>query len=148
MRFVLCLALLALSPLQMIAAEVRPMTLYLQFVIGTTENKPPITGATPIGPKLRAVLSPVFKWEHYWEVRRHTVILAKDQLIRIRMAPERFMELELVDPNNIELRAFRNGEPRKKTVVKAKQKMSVLGGDASGDDGWFLVVRHDKPSTE
>jgi hypothetical protein len=64
------------------------------------------------------------------------------------MAPDRTLELELADTGILELRSYRKGKPTTKTRVSVADKLTVLGGDSNESDGWFLVVRRDKPSTD
>jgi hypothetical protein len=58
------------------------------------------------------------------------------------------LEMELVKDGQAELRLYRKGELRRKVTASAESKMSILGGDAAENEGWFIVVRREKPSTE
>jgi hypothetical protein len=147
-RLLCTIWLLALVVPRLLAAEDHSVTFYIQLVRGTKTDKPMQVNWKPIGAKLSKKLSPVFKWARYWEVTRSQVTAVKGKSVRKKITPERDLELTLLKGNKAELRLYRKGALVRKVTVSTDATMSILGGDAAEDEGWFIIVRRDKPSTE
>ncbi len=126
-------------------AQDHPLTYHVQLVRGTNHPKPDNPEWKPIGPELSKRLAPVFRWDHYWEVNRHPVTVDKARKNRVRLDAERELELELVTPTTLEVRLFRGGELARKTRQASDAKMSIMGGDTSTGESWFVVVRTTPP---
>jgi hypothetical protein len=121
-------------------------TLYVQVIWGTDREKPAGTNYREIGPKLSAKLSPVFRWKHYWETERRKVHLDPRKVTKVLLANQRTLEIERLKSGDIEVRLTR----RNGLVTKARQhsnaRMTILGGEDSKKDSFFVVVRPDEPS--
>lgn len=130
------------------SAEDRSVTFHIQLIRGTNEKQPRDTEWKAIGPKLTKALAPVFSWKYYWEVKRYETAVIRGKSTRIKVMPERDLEIELIKGGRAELRLYRKGELRRKMTASIDSKLSILGGAAAEDEGWFIVVRRDKPSTE
>jgi hypothetical protein len=123
-------------------------TFYVQIIRGTNGDKPNDAMWEVVEPKLTKKLSPIFKWKHYWEMKRQTVSVTKGKVTRVAATGEREVEIELVKENQIELRLYRKRELRRKMKASVETTMTILGGEAPENEGWFIVVRRDKPSSE
>jgi hypothetical protein len=144
----LCLAfLIACSSVPVIgaSAEKDSTTLYVQLVLATNEERPRAADWKPIGPKLSKRISPVFRWKNYWEVARHTVAAEKGKATRVRLSDERELEIEPMEDGRLETRLHRGGKLVRKATHLSHQKMIIMGGDANGNDAWFVVVRREMP---
>jgi len=120
-------------------------TLYVQVIRGTDQAKPAGANYREIGPKLSAKLSPVFRWKHYWETERKKVQVDPAKVTKVTLARQRTLEIERMKSGDMEVRLFR----RTGLVTKARQaangRMTILGGEDSGKDSFFVVVRSDEP---
>ena len=145
----LCFALLTTIGLNAAPHAQGPTnTLYIQVLRGTERNRSPEAEWKAIGPKLSQKLSSVFKWKHYWEVKRQKVAVTQEKVTKIYLLPDRDLEIETVKGGPAELRLYLKGELRRKLRLPVKTKVAILGGDSAEDEGWFIVVRRDKPSGE
>ena len=60
--FLLCFAFAVIH-----ASAAETKTLYVQVIWGTDQDKPAGSDYREVGPKLKARLSPIFRWKHYWK---------------------------------------------------------------------------------
>lgn len=124
------------------------VTYYVQLIHGTNDPKAQNPGWKAVGPKLSQVFPPVFKWKEYWEVKREEVVVVGGKVSKIKITSDRALEIELTQDGQTELRLYRGGELKRKMRTSGGSRMSILGGDTATKDGWFIVVRRDKPSTD
>ena len=128
------------------AAAEPPVTLYVQFIRGTNEPKPKQPNWKLIGPKLSKRLSPVFKWQNYWEVSQQAVAVQPAKVAMVPLDESRRLELELLNANEIEMRVYQNHNLTRKTRQRVhSDHMEIIGGSRERETCWFVVVRHDKP---
>jgi hypothetical protein len=99
----------------------------------------------PVGPKLQKRLSPVFRWDHYWEVNRLMVNVEPTKTKRLHLSKDREVEIVPRGEREIEIRVYRDGQMIRKSRQAADVKMSIMGGDREKDEAWFVVVRRDAP---
>ena len=128
------------------AAAEPPVTLYVQFIRGTNEQKPKQPNWKLIGPKLTKRLSPVFKWQNYWEVSQQAIAVYPGKVSMVPLDEIRRLELELVSPKEIEMRVYQNRNlTRKSRQPVQSDHMEIIGGSHERETCWFVVVRRDKP---
>jgi hypothetical protein len=142
------IALTALAICAAAGTEDLATTFYIQIVHGTDQEKSKNPEWKSIGPKLRKTLSSVFKWKHYWEVKRLSVSTGTGKASRIHLIKERDLEIKVLKSGQAELRLIRKGDLKRKLQMPLETRITILGGDADEDQGWFIVVRRDKPSTD
>ncbi len=127
------------------AAAAEHSTLYVQVIRGTDQDMPADTNFREIGPKLSSKLSPVFRWKHYWETERKKVQVDPAKVTKVLLANQRTLEIERLKSGDTEVRLTR----RSRLVTKARQastgRMTILGGEDSSKDSFFVVVRPDEP---
>lgn len=128
-----------------LTAQQKPVTVYVQLVRGTHQDTPESEDWKPIGPRLSKKLSPVFKWPHYWEVKRHAVMVYPHQVSKVNWE-DRLIEIELMEPGHSEIRLYRKGKLVRKSRQQFDSKLAIMGGDSEGDQSWFVVVRKDNPT--
>ncbi len=68
--------------------------------------------------------------------------------MKARITPERELEIKLAPGQEVELRLYRKGELRQEMRMSVDSPMTILGGDAVNHEGWFIVVRRDRPSID
>lgn len=133
------------APLWAQAAEEKPQIFYVQLIRGSNDEKPPEAKAKPVGPKLSQILTPVWRWKHYWEVSQHEVKVTPGKVTKLPLKV-RDLELQLLPEEQLESRLFEKG----KLVRTSRQKVDlarpvVMGGSPNDNNAWFVVVRKDKP---
>jgi len=128
-------------------ADSQTVVFYAQLIRATDrEGQDP--GWRPIGPKLTSRLCPKFRWNHFWEVSRQTLNVEPGKKTRVRLNPEREIEIELRGESESEIRLFTAGKLVQKSRQSLQSKMSIIGGTRENDESWFVVVRRDKPTLE
>lgn len=127
------------------AADEPAVTFYLQLVRGNDSAAPPAPDARPLGPKLSGCLRSIFKWEHYWELKRDAVTLPPGGKIRRRMSADREIEVERLDAEKAVVRIYCEGRPTRVATQNVKTRFAVIGGEKGQDQSWFIVVRRDEP---
>lgn len=126
-------------------AEGAALTCYLQFVCASDQETPPAPNAKTIGPELRQRLNAVFKWKHYWELKRQPVHLQPGGKIHVTLNSEREVELDWVSAGTMAVQVYYRGRLSRSSEVPVAKCFSVAGGDASDGRSWFVVIRRDKP---
>lgn len=140
------LVLLGVSTMCLAGSD--PVTLYTQVIRGTEKDKPPQAGWKPVGPKLSNRLCPKFRWNYYWEVNRREVCIQAGKPTRIRLTPDREIEIELGGTGESEIRLYSAGKLTRKSRQSAKSDMTIMGGGWEEPESWFIVVRRDKPTVD
>jgi hypothetical protein len=97
---------------------------------------------------LSSRLCPKFRWKNYWEVSRQTLSVPAGMKSRVRLNPEREIEIELRAEGDSEIRLFTAGKLVQKSRQSLQSKMSIIGGTRENEDSWFVVVRRDKPAID
>jgi hypothetical protein len=146
MRRFLSMVIILVAGTAAFAADNPPPALYLQIVRGAKDDKTKAQGWKPIGPKLAKRLKRVVPWNYYWETSVREIAPSKGKLRSIEIAPGRKLEIVWGDAQHADLCMYRDGVMRRKSRVSLSSGMTIMGGDATGDEGWFVVVRNDKPS--
>jgi len=146
MRLFLRLMLIVPFGASLFAADSPAPDFYVQIVRGANDTKAVDSSWKPIGPKLAKRLKRVVPWDHYWETTRQEVTPSKGKPRRIEVLPGREVEVVRISAEQVELCLYRNGVLRRKSRVSVDSGMSIMGGDTKGHEGWFVVVRKDKPS--
>jgi len=123
----------------------QPIPYYVQLIRGTDQDRVQEASWKPIGPKLSNRLSPVFRWKHYWEVHRQVVPVEMAKVRRYRLFDLRDVEIELINPAEIEIRLFLKGKLVQKSRQLLSTHMGIMGGDKTKHESWFVVVRRDQP---
>src|SRR5205814_6072210 len=119
-----------------------PVTLYVQFIRGTNEQKPKQPNWKLIGPKLSKRLSPVFKWQNYWEVSQQAIAVQPAKVAMVPLDESRRLELELVNGKEIEMRVYQNRNlTRKARQPVRSDHMEIIGGSRERETCWLVVVR-------
>jgi hypothetical protein len=122
------------------------LTFYVQLVRATDRSNAPVPGGRLIGPKLAERIQPVYRWREYWEIDRKMVSIQQGQKARVRLNPEREVEIDLSTPSKRKVTVFFQGRPMVVETQHAGTGMSIAGGDREGNGAWFIVVRKDKPA--
>jgi len=140
--------LLFLGTTAVCPADPAAVTFYTQLIHASDQDRPPEPSWKPVGPKVSRRLCPKFRWKNYWEVGRQTVSVHPGKVTRVRLNPERELEIELRSQDESEIRLFSRGVLMRRSRQSIQSNMSIMGGTRENDDSWFVVVRRDKPTSE
>lgn len=119
---------------------------HVQLVRGSNETQIPEPGSTAIGPKLSRHLRPVFSWTNYWEIARQEVSMSSGQKARLRLSPQREVEIDLTTAGKRTVVAFANDKAVSRVTRSIGDCMTIIGGDRDKETAWFIIVRQDRPS--
>ena len=125
-------------------AKSEDIRFYLQLVRGTDEGSPPFLEARPAGPKLNQRLQ-LFKWKHFWEIKRKTVVLHIGGKTRQRLSPHREVEIEMARSDEITVSIYSDGKLTETGKQAVDAVFYIVGGDYQDGQSWFIVVRRDQP---
>jgi hypothetical protein len=145
--FLTVFILLALTTVLAANAEELNRLYYVQYVQASDDKDHGHTAWKPIGPKLSRVLSPALRWAYFWEVSRKRVKVSSGEFTRVTVSPDYELRLLLRPDAQLELVLYHRSEVRRRVVRSVNDEMVVLGGDLKNKDGWFVVVREDKPGS-
>ncbi len=119
---------------------------HVQLVRASNEVQPPEPARAVIGPKLAQHLRPVFSWTNYWEIARQQVFVSSGQKAKLRLSPQREVEIDLTTGGKRTVVAFSNDEVVSRVTRPLGDSMTIIGGDRDRQTAWFIIVRRDKPS--
>ncbi|MEI7728471.1 MAG: hypothetical protein WCO56_02820 [Verrucomicrobiota bacterium] len=129
-------------------SEPAPVVFYVQLVRGTSESQPPAKDSKVIGPKLAAQFRVFAGWKHYWEIARQETRIVPGQKCRIKLNPEREVEIDLSAQGKRTITAYFKGQSLGRSTDQLDAPMTVIGGERDPRTTWFIAVRRDKPTTE
>jgi hypothetical protein len=118
---------------------------YVQLIRGTEQDQPPDPKSKRIHPRLAGAFYSVFKWKSYWEISSREVELEAGRVVRVRLNPERDVEIDLTDPSKRAVTAFLNGKKVQRTVSPRTEARTFIGGDRDSNSAWFIVVSRYEP---
>jgi hypothetical protein len=121
------------------------ITFYAQL-IRATDKENQEAGWKPLGPNLSKQLCPKFRWKNYWEVNRQPLTVQSGSKTRVRLSPEREIEMELRGAGESEIRLYTAGKLVQKSKQSLESRMSIMGGNRENDESWFVVIRRDQPA--
>lgn len=148
MKTFLCILLWVTLVAHAPAADGVNVPFYVQLIRGTDAAKSEQKSWRPVGPKLSKQFGPKFRWKHYWEVSRHSLSALPGKATRIRLSPDREIEIELRGTTEYDLRLYTRGKLARCERQKQQSRMSIMGGGLEATESWFVVVRRDPPSVE
>src|SRR5262245_47330289 len=146
MRLFLSLLTIVALGVLLFAADNPPPEFYLQIVRGANDTQGKGSDWKPIGPKLSKRLKRVVPCTYYWETAQLGIAPSKGKPRKVEISPGHQVEVVWVGNDQVELCIYRNGVLRRKSRVAVDSGMKIMGGDATGNESWFVVVRKDKPS--
>lgn len=121
------------------------VTYYVQLIRGTDQDHLADPKGKRIHPQLAGAFHSVFKWKSYWEISSRHVDLEAGRATRVRLNPEREVQIDLTDPSRRAVTAFLNGKAVQRTVCPRSEARTLIGGDRDGNSAWFIVVSRDAP---
>ena len=145
MKPCLCLLLYWAASLTVSAADTNAVKFYVQLVHATESATAPQPEARRIGPKLKQLIEAPFRMRYYWEVQRREVLLTQGMKGRVRLSPQREVEIALTPDGKRKVTSFLGGKAAEHATQPVGEHMTILGGDGASRGSWFVVVRRDRP---
>ena len=118
----------------------------VQLIRGTDQEQSPAPNGKRVHPHLADAFHAVFKWKSYWEISARNVELDTGRATRVRLNPEREVEIDLTDPSRRAVPAFLNGKKVQRTVSPRSERRTLIGGDRDANSAWFIVVSRNDPA--
>ncbi len=87
----------------------------------------------------------MFRWKHFWEINRQTVVLKADGETRQRLNPQREVELKMTGPHDVTVSVFSDGKLTVRSRRAVDAGFCIVGGERTSEQSWFIVVRRDQP---
>lgn len=122
------------------------LQLQAQLIWGTDGEKPAGVKCKDVDPALRKRLSRVFKWKHYYEMRRRRVSLPPKRTKRLEMSKHCLLKFTIPEKGVVEVKLIGEGRLTKtmRQPVKALRngELLVLAGETKENinDAWFVVI--------
>jgi len=120
--------------------KAEPLAYFVQLIRGADRDHSPDPNSRKIPPNLAGEFHSVFKWRSYWEISSRHVELEAGHAARVRLNPEREVEIDLRNPSQRAVSAFLNGKMIQRTVCPRSETRTLIGGDRDGNSAWFIVV--------
>jgi hypothetical protein len=127
-------------------SKTEPVAYYVQLIRGSDQDHLAESNGKRIHPHLAEAFHSVFKWKTYWEISSRHVELEAGRATRVRLNPEREVEIDLTDPSLRAVTAFLNGKRIQRTVSPRSEQRTLIGGDRDGNSAWFIVVSRNSPN--
>ena len=121
-----------------------PVAYNIQLIRGSDQETSPVPNSKRIDPALAGTFHAVFKWRTYWEISSRRIELATAGATRVRLSPEREVEIDISDPAKRVVTAFLNGKVVQRTVCPRSECRTLIGGDRDGNTAWFIIVSRKK----
>ena len=67
---------------------------------------------------------------------------------KTKLTENRELEIHFQNDGRLQLMMYRDGRLVRKMKNLSATERVIMGGNSTNDDGWFAVVRRDKPSTD
>jgi hypothetical protein len=112
-----------------------------ELIWGTDQAKPDAPDLKPVDPELVERLQKIFKWKHYYQVRKKDFIVAAKPKPGTLVVLSDKCEIEVTDKGMpmTEVKLF--GEKKLvKTIKQAITQCLVIAGDDRNDTAWFVVL--------
>ncbi|MDB6024458.1 MAG: hypothetical protein JWM68_681 [Verrucomicrobiales bacterium] len=122
-----------------VAAQAADVKLDLQLIWGTNDADSPNPQHKRIEQKFP------FKWKNYFEVNRQQVSVAPKAMKAVIMSPHCSVNVSNLADGRIEVKLLGKGKKVRTEIHPLASGMLVIGGDATNDTSWFVVVKEVKP---
>ena len=134
-------------------ARADDLRLQAQLIWGTDGEKPAGVNCKDVEPALRKRLSRIFKWKHYYEMRRRQVTVPTKRTPRLEMSKQCLLKFTIAEKDVVEVKLIGEGRLTKtvRQPVKALRNgdLLVLAGETKDNinDAWFVVISTPAPKT-
>ena len=127
------------------AAHANDLKLDLQLIWGTNDEKSPDPKHKPIDGELsKKMRNSPFKWKNYFEVNRKAIAVAPNATQETTMSPQCKVAVKNLGDGRIEVNLIGKGKQVRKETHPLSSGLFLIGGDATNDTAWFVVVKEVK----
>lgn len=143
-KFFLSLLLLAFV-FSASAIQAKDVHLELQLIWGTNDPQSPNPKHKPLESGLaKKMKNTPFKWKNYFEVNRQEISVPPNAAQKAKMSPDCAVEVKNLADGRIEVTLVGKGKPVRTDKHPLANGIFVIGGDATNDTSWFVVVKEVK----
>ncbi len=127
------------------AVQAGDVKLQLQLIWGTNDAQSPDPKHKPVDAELAKKMEKTpFKWKNYFEVNRKQTSVAANATTNVTMSPECTVGVKNLADGRIEVTLIGKGKPVRKEIHPLANGIFLIGGDATNDTAWFVVVKETK----
>lgn len=129
---------LTLDIAQASASEVKFQAI---LIWGTNSDKPSDPKLKEVDANFVEKLKKIFKWNHYFEVNRHSASVADTKSEKFKLSEKCEVEIKNLGKAMIEVKLYGEGKlVRKVTHPMPPGESLVLAGDDKNDTAWFILI--------
>jgi len=122
-------------------AQAAELKLEVKLVWGANDPKSPDPKHKPLDAEMAKKLGKVFKWKHYFEVKRQTEIVPNRGTKVIEVSPKCKLEITELEGAKVEVKLYGEGKPiNRSTKNLSKGEYFILAGDDKNESAWFVIV--------
>jgi hypothetical protein len=125
------------------AGPTNEVNLELRLIWGTNDSTSPDPKHKPISPELAKKMG-AFKWKNYFEVNRQQIALAPKAGQSAVMSPQCTVSVTNLGNGKIDVSLIGQGKAVHKETHPLGHGLLVIGGDATNDTAWFVIVKEIK----
>src|SRR2546423_2129737 len=138
LRLFLVLALVALTPIQLQAAELK---VELKLIWGTNAKSSSNPKQKLVDEATASKLRKVFKWTNYFDINRVTGTVPSRGTNKFVMSKDCTIEIKELEGPNVEVKLIGEGKPVvKATHHLAKGETINLASECKDGNAWFVLV--------
>lgn len=136
-RWLIILTLLA----SLSSAQAADIKLEIQLIWGCNDAQSPNPNHKPVDDELAKRLSKVFKWKHYFLVRKLDETVTSRATKRIKVSTKSEIEITEMEGPSVEVKLFGEGKLINKSVKQLqKGEHFVLAGEDKNETAWFILI--------
>ena len=141
----LALAIVALTAVQLFAADAKPEQKFTAMLIWGTDDEKPADKEKElkeVDPALKEKFRKIFKWKNYFEVSRTNVGVKVGQAQEVKLSKKCLVKIHQTEKEGMDVELIGEG----KSVYKGKTSMPlkdilILAGDDKNATAWFVVLK-------
>lgn len=124
------------------------ITYFVQLIHGNDRDASPSPGTHRVGLRLQKVMQAAFRQKSFWEIKRQEVTIPPGRKATVTLPNGREVLIDLSELGKRKVTAFHEGELMGRAVRPVGLAMTIIGGNDTGENVWFVVVRRDNPSQQ
>jgi hypothetical protein len=112
----------------------------IELIRGTDDNKPPEPKSKLLSTNEIGCFRSVFKWKYYWQMNAERIEIVPGRVTRVRLNPEREVEIDLTRAEQRAVKAFYQGKLMQCAICPRGEARTLIGGDRDSNSAWFIVI--------
>lgn len=136
----LCALALSFFAAHPVAAE--DLKMDVQLIWGTNDEKSPNPKHKPVDDALDKKLKKIFKWKHYFAVKRQQLNVPSRQAKKVDLSEKCSIEIVELEGPKVEVRLFGEGKLINKTTKGlTRGEIITLAGEDKEETAWFVILQ-------